>query len=79
MDSELSEDFEVIVGMHQGSVPSPFLISLILDVVAGIARDGELSELLYADDFVQMNETIEGLSDKKIMIMGRLTEKRFKS
>ena len=27
-------------------------------------REGKLSELLYADDFVLMNETIEGLRDK---------------
>ena len=27
-------------------------------------RDGSLSELLYADDFVLMSETIEGLGDK---------------
>ena len=33
VDSELSEEFEVIVGMHQGSVLSPFLFSVVVDVV----------------------------------------------
>ena len=34
-----------------------------MDVVIDFARECE-SELLYADDFLQMSETIEGLRDK---------------
>ena len=49
LDSELSEEFEVKLGMHQGSVMS-FLFALIVDVVTEFAREGALSELLYADD-----------------------------
>ena len=33
MDSELSEKFEVKVGMHQGSVLSPFLFAMMVGVV----------------------------------------------
>ena len=33
VDSELSEEFEVIVGMHQRSVLSPFIFALVVDVV----------------------------------------------
>ena len=33
VDSELSEELEVNVGMHQGSVLSPFLPTLLVDVV----------------------------------------------
>ena len=33
MDCELSEEFEVKVWMHQGSVLSPFLFALVVDVV----------------------------------------------
>ena len=32
MDSELSDEFEVKVCMHQGSVLSPFLIAVVVDV-----------------------------------------------
>ena len=37
VDSELSEEFEVKVGMHQGSVLSPFLFAVMVDVVTEFA------------------------------------------
>ena len=52
----------VKVGMHQGSVLSPFIFAVVVDVVAEFAREGALSVLCwYADDLVLMSETIEGL------------------
>ena len=39
MDSDLSEELEVKVGMHQGSVLSPFLIALVVDVVTEFTRE----------------------------------------
>ena len=38
VDSELSEKFEVKDGMHQGSVLSPFLFAVVVDVVTEFAR-----------------------------------------
>ena len=38
MDSELSEEIEVKVGMHQGSALSPFLFAVVFDVVTEFAR-----------------------------------------
>ena len=38
VDSELSEEFEVKVGMHQGYVLSHFLFALVVDVVDEFAR-----------------------------------------
>ena len=58
VDSELSEEFEVKVGMHQGFVLSPFLFSVWVDVVTEFAR---LGEFLYADDLVLMSETTKRL------------------
>ena len=46
------------MGMHHGSELSPFLFALVVDVVTEFAREGVLRELLYADDLVQLNETI---------------------
>ena len=58
VNSELSEEFEVKVVMHQGSVLSHFLLAVVVDVVTEYTREGALSELLYADDLVLMSETI---------------------
>ena len=38
VDSELSEEFEVKVGMHQGSVLSLFLFALVANVVPELGR-----------------------------------------
>ena len=50
--------------MHQGSVLSPFLFAVVVDVVAEFAREGALSDFLYADDLVLMSEIIKGLRNK---------------
>ena len=47
--------------MHQGSVQSPFIFPVEVDVVTEFARERALSEWLYGDDLVLMSETIEGL------------------
>ena len=51
------------MGIQQGSVLSP-LFAMVVDVVTEYAIEGALSELLYADDLVLMNETIERLRNK---------------
>ena len=63
VDSELSEELEVEVGINQGSVLSPFLIAVAVNIVTEFVR-GMLSELLYADDLILMSYTIVGLRDK---------------
>ena len=59
-----SEELEVKVRMHQGSVLSPFFFAMMVYLITEFTREGALSELLYADDLVLMNETIEGLRNK---------------
>ena len=62
VDSEKSEEFGVKVWMHQESVLPPFFAA-VADVTE-FAREGALSEYLYSDDLVLMNETIKGLRNK---------------
>ena len=64
LHSELSKEFEVNVGMHQGSDLSPFLLALVVDVINEFIREGALSELLCADDLVLVSETFQRLRDK---------------
>ena len=44
VDSELSVEFEVKVEMLKGSVLSPFLFALVVDVLTEFSRDCTLSE-----------------------------------
>ena len=60
-DAGLIESFEVKVGLHQGSVLSPLLFAVVMDVVSSEARSGLPSELLYTDDLVIMAPTMEQL------------------
>ena len=66
VDSELSDEFEVKVGMHQGSVLSPFLFAVVVDVVTEFAIERAISELVYADELVLMSEIIEELRNNFI-------------
>ena len=61
---ELSEEFEVKVGVHQESVLSPLVFAIVIDVVMESVRSGLLSEMLYACDLVLMSKTMEGLRQK---------------
>ena len=61
---ELSEEFEVKVGVHQGSALSPLLFAIVVDVITESVRNGLMSEMLYADDLVLRSETMEGLREK---------------
>ena len=52
------------VGVHQGSVLSPLLFTIVLEALSRTFRVGLLWELLYADDLVLMAESEEKLMDK---------------
>ena len=66
VESELSESFDVKVGVHQGSVLSPFLFITVMDVLSESVREGLLFELLYADDLVLMADSMQELERKYI-------------
>ena len=52
VDGELSSLFSVKVGDHEGSVLSPLLFIMVMDVLTKDVRDGSLMQLLYAGDLV---------------------------
>ena len=62
--SAYSEEFEVNVDVYQGSVLSPLLFAIVVDVITENARRGVVNELLYADDLVLMSNTMENLKER---------------
>ena len=61
---ELSEEFEVKVGVRQGSVLSLMVFAIVVDVVTENVRIGLMSEMLYVGDLVLTIETMKGLREK---------------
>ena len=64
--------------MHQGSVLSHFLFAVMVGAVIEFARQGALSELVYADDLVMMSEKTEGLRNKLIKWKNAIESKGLK-
>ena len=64
VNTSFSEEFEVRVGVHQGSVLSPLLFIIVLEAPSCEFRVGCLWEMLHADDLVILGETFEGLMTK---------------
>ena len=62
--SAYSKEFEVKVGVHQGSVLSQLLLTVVVDAITKNARRGVVNELLYADDLVLMSATTEDLKER---------------
>ena len=54
-----SEEFEVKVGVHQGSVLGPLLFIIVLEALSREFRSGVPWEDLYADDLVFIAESLE--------------------
>ena len=59
-----SNAFNVKVGLHQGSVLSPLLFAIVMEMISRELRAGLPLELLYADDL--MAESEESLCDKVV-------------
>ena len=56
VNDTFSDEFEVKVGVHQGSVLSPLLFIMVLEALSLEFRSGCPWELLYADDLVLIAE-----------------------
>ena len=59
-----SKAFNMKVGLHQGSLLSPLLFVIVMDMISRELRAGLPLELLYADDLILMAESEESLRDK---------------
>jgi hypothetical protein len=64
LGEEVSAEFPVKVGLHQGSVLSPLLFIVVLEALSKEFRTGAPWELLYADDLVLIAESQEKLMEK---------------
>ena len=56
-----SEEFEVKVGVHQGSVRSPLLLIIVLEALSREFCSGVPWEDFYADDLVIITESLRGM------------------
>ena len=64
VESSYSEEFKVNVGVRQGSVLSPLLCAIIVDVITENTKRDLVNELLYADGLVLISETMEDLKER---------------
>ena len=62
------------VELHQGSVLSPLLFVIVMEMISRELCTGLPLELLYADDLILMAESEESLHDKIVKWVG---SKRF--
>jgi len=68
-----SNGFNVKVGLHQGSVLSPLLFVIVMEMISRELRASLPLELLYADDLILMAASEESLCEMEI----RVGSKRF--
>ena len=70
-----SEEFEVKVGLHQGSVLSLLLFIIVLEALIQAFRSGVPWEGLYADDLVIIPESLEECV-RRLLIWKEAMEKK---
>ena len=75
VNDSYSDEFEVKVGVHQGSVLSPLLFIIVLEALSREFRTGCPWELLYADDLVIIAESLEELVVKLKLWKGQMESK----
>ena len=70
-----SKEFEVKVGVHQGSVLSPLLFIIVLEALSREFRAGVPWEDLYADDLVIIADSLEECV-RRLLIWKKAIEKK---
>ena len=68
VNNTLGEKFNVEIGVHQESVPSPLLFIIVLEALSRECRSGVPWEMIYADDLVIIAER----NLKKDILFGRM-------
>ncbi|KAH1202990.1 RNA-directed DNA polymerase from mobile element jockey [Glycine max] len=59
-----SDDFPITIGLHQGSTLSPYLFTLILEVLTEQIQEIAPRCMLFADDIVLLGESREELNER---------------
>ena len=78
VNGKLGEEFEVKLGVHQGSVLSPILFAIVLKALYQGFSAGLPWELLYADNLVIMADSLDELSVKLERWKAELSDKGLK-
>ena len=65
----MTERLEVNVGLHQGSALTPFIFSIVMDVMTEEVREAVPWSILYADDILLCAETLEMKLDRWTTVM----------
>ncbi|RUS86150.1 hypothetical protein EGW08_006098 [Elysia chlorotica] len=68
VDDGYSEEFEVKVGVHQGSVLSPLLFIVVLEALSREFRSGVPWEDLYADDLVIIGSHLRNVPQSEVHV-----------
>ncbi|KAK3551343.1 hypothetical protein QTP70_015024, partial [Hemibagrus guttatus] len=58
-----TEEFNVEVGLHQGSAPSPFLFAIVMDQLSEEVRQESPWTMMFADDIVICSESREQVDE----------------
>ena len=74
----VTEDFPIKIGLHQGSSLSPYLFTLVLDVLTGHIQDVVPKCMLFADDIVLIGESREEVNCKLEIWREALESKGFR-
>ena len=59
-----TDDFSIMIGLHQGSALSPYLFALVMDEVTRDIQGDILWCMLFADDVVLVDESRTGVNQK---------------
>ena len=69
-----TEEFDIKVGLHQGSALSPFLFIVVMDTLTEMVRTNVPWEMIFADDIVLVGRSEEELQAKILEWQRSLTK-----